>query len=449
MFTMVHMPSASIIANERQEREASSLIDRITHALSSEQVLKAVVQGLPAEVIDGVRESLMTERNELIGSLQAYQRAQNGEPQELKSRAGSDLGSLLIAARVARGWKQKDLARRLFLPEQQIQRYEAERYRNITLAGLIRVARALGVCLTADISRPLEEAWLPSSKMSQSELQKVLKHARAHGWLDSLGQSDESAISQLRRTVADHVGEYGTPSLLRTGMNVTHNGEEDWLLLAWKAQVTITAKKQFPRGRTKYSPLDVSWLRDLVQLSASDDGPARARDLLAEHGIILIAEPQITGMKVDGAAFLVEDMPVIGMTLRRDYLDNFWFTLLHELAHVILHYRTGLASGFFDDVEHKEDNNVVVDEMEQQANQFASNLLIPEELWRRSPARIAKTAEPIERLAKQLGIAPAIVFGRVRMERKDYKLFSDKIGRGKVRKLLLPQLTEASYESVA
>lgn len=443
------MPTTSIIANDRQEREVSTLVEQITHALSSEQVLKAIVEGLPSEVIDGVRHSLTAERNELIDSLQAYQNAKDGAPEQLKLRAGSDLGALLIAARVARGWKQKDLARRLFIPDQQIQRYEAERYRNITLAGLIRVARALGVRVTADISRPLEDTWLPSSKMSQSDLQKVLKHARTHGWLESSGQSDESAISQLRRTVADHVSEYGTPSLLRTGMNVKHDREEDWLLLAWKAQVTITAKKRISQNRTKYRPLDVSWLKDLVQLSALEDGPVRARDLLAEHGITLIAEPQIAGMKVDGAAFLVDDMPIIGMTLRRDYLDNFWFTLLHEIAHVILHYRTGLASGFFDDVEHENEDESVIDEMEQEANQFASNLLIPDELWKRSPARIAKTAEPIERLARQLGIAPAIVFGRVRMERKNYKLFSEKIGRGKVRKLLLPQLTEASYESVA
>ena len=52
----------------------------------------------------------------------------------------------------------------------------------------------------------------------------------------------------------------------------------------------------------------------------------------------------------------------------------------------------------------------------------------------RSPARIAKSPEPLERLAAQLGIAPAIVFGRVRMERKNYTIFANKLGAGKVRK---------------
>ena len=152
--------------------------------------------------------------------------------------------------------------------------------------------------------------------------------------------------------------------------------------------------------------------------------------LLAEKGIVLVIEPQISGMKVDGAAFLIDGIPVIGLTLLRDTIDNFWFTLLHELGHVVLHYRSGLASGFFDDVE-KQDP----DELEVQADRFAQNLLIPDEVWRRTPARISKTAEPIVRLANALGISPAIIFGRLRMERRKYNIFANKIGQGSVRKL--------------
>ena len=437
------MPPALLITNERQEREVSVFIDQIADALLSEQVFKSIVDGLPSEVIDGVRRSLTAERRELAESLKAYRNAQRGAVDELKSRAGNDLGALLVVARVAKGWKQKELARRLFLPEQQVQRYEAERYCSISLGNLIRVARTLGVCLTADISNPLREPWLPSHEMTSTELQKVLKHARVHGWLDKADQSDEAGIGQLRRTVAEHVGEYGTPSLLRTGLNVTDH-TEDWLLLAWKAQVTRTAIKLIQRNRIKYRLLHVSWLKDLVRLSAFDDGPVQAQALLAQHGIILVTEPQIEGMKIDGAAFLVDEVPVIGMTLRLDAIDNFWFTLLHEVAHVILHYRTGLASGFFDDVDNPE-----IDELEAEANRFASSMLIPDELWRRSPARIAKTGEAIERLAKQLGISPAIVFGRVRMERQNYKLFSDKIGRGHVRMQFFPQNLKASHQPAA
>lgn len=436
------MTRGSLIANERQEREVSALVAQIDQALSSEQVLQQIVDGLPPEILDGVRHSLIAERDELIESLEAYRAAQGGDISGLKVRAGNDLGALLVAARVSKGWKQKELARRLFLPEQQVQRYEAERYRSISLSGLQRVARTLGVTLTADVDQPLREPWLPSYEMSKGELLKVLKHARENGWLDKVDQSDDNGISQLRRTVAEHVGEYGTPSLLRTGLNV-HDLSKDWFLLAWKAQVTRTALRLIQRKKPKYRPLNMSWLSELVKLSVFEDGPLRAKEMLAEQGILLVVEPQIAGMRVDGAAFLIDEHPVIGLTIRLDTVDNFWFTLMHEMGHVILHYRTGLASGFFDDFEHLE-----IDEMEEEANRFAQNMLIPDAVWSKSPARIAKTAEPVERLAKQLGIAPAIIFGRLRLERQNYKIFSDKIGRGRVRKQLFSKTIEVKDEPV-
>ena len=187
----------------------------------------------------------------------------------------------------------------------------------------------------------------------------------------------------------------------------------------------------------------MAWLSQLVKLSVLDDGPARAKEMLAEQGIILVIEPQIAGMRVDGAAFLINEHPVIGLTLRLDAVDNFWFTLMHEMGHVVLHYRTGLASGFFDDFEHLE-----IDEMEEEANRFAQNMLIPDAVWNKSSARIAKTTEPVKQLAKQLGIAPAIIFGRLRMERQNYKIFSDKIGRGRVRKQLLGKSIEVTDEPI-
>lgn len=432
------MASHPLITNDRQEKEVTAVLDQIERALSSQQMLEAMILGLPPEVTELFRRALAVEKDELAGSLDAYQSALSGDSTKLVSRAGHDIGARLIAARVAKGWKQKDLARRLFLPEQQIQRYEAEKYKGISLAGLIRVTRALGVRISVDLTNPLQEPWLPSHEMTAAEYKKILLHAREHGWLDKEALSDEAAMAQIRRSVAEHVSDYGTPSLLRTGLNVV-DYSQDWSLLAWKAQVTRKALALSQKGKNKYRPYDVIWLRDLVKLSALPDGPSQARALLAERGIILVVEPQIAGMKIDGAAFLADDTPVIGLTLRRDFLDNFWFTLLHEVAHIVLHYRTGLSSGFFDDV-----TNVSVDELEAEANDFASNLLIPDEIWKKSAARISKSPEPIERLAAQLGIAPAIIFGRIRKERNNFSIFSDKIGAGQLRKRLLSK-SEREY----
>lgn len=430
------MTSNAIISTERQARELEQEIDQISHALSSEQTLKSIIEGLPDVAIEGIRRSLATEQRELCSRLEAYRLAQEGDLALMKQQAGSDLGDLLIVARLAQGWTHKDLARKLGLQEQAIQRWESERYRSINLAKYMKVASALSLDLSAQFMAPKVAKWLPSLDLHPAEAQKVLKHAREHGWLEE-PSSDENGIKRLIRYVSEHVGRYGTPSLLRTGINVKDHSE-DWVLLSWKAQVTRRAERIIDNERLTYRPLNLSWLKELAKLSKDSDGPLKAQQLLKEQGIVLIIERNIQGMEVDGAAFLVESIPVIGITLRRDALDNFWFTLLHEVAHVILHYRTGLAAGFFDDVEHVE-----VDEFEEEANKFASNLLMPEELWSRSPARIAKSSPPIENLAKQLSIAPAIIYGRIRFERQNYTIFSDKIGRGTVRKIFLP---EVSYD---
>ena len=434
------MSTQTIITNDRSAREISATIEQIDEALSSEQVLKAIVEGLPREVIDGVRRTLTIERRELAEAVDDYFEAKAGRPERLQARVGSDPGALLIVSRIARGWPQKELARRVFLPEQQIQRYEAERYRSISLAGLIRIGRALGVRVTADLGNAIDSSFIPTLEASSSEFQKILKHAREQGWIEPVGKSEDAQITEIRRNIAEHVGDHGTPSLFRAGLNVRENSE-DWLLLAWKAQVTRRVLASARNGKVRFRPTDVSWLPTLVKLSARDDGPVAAQQLLAEHGIALVVEPQIPGMGIDAAAFLVGSIPVIGMTLVRDALDNFWYTLLHEVGHIVLHYRTGLAAGFFDDIE-----SASLDEVETEADKFASNMLIPEQLWLRSPARISRSPEPMLKLADQLGISPAIVFGRIRFERKNFALFADKIGRGRVRKVFERSSEEIAHE---
>jgi HTH-type transcriptional regulator/antitoxin HigA len=428
--------STPLVSTDRQARDLEAEIDKISLALSSDQTLKSIIEGLPELAIEGIRRSLTTEKRELTEKLEAFRLAQEGNTALMQEQVGNDLGDLLIVARLAQNWKQKDLARKLGRQEQSIQRWESERYRSISLGNFMKVARALSVEFSAQFQPSHVAKWLPPPDLNQAEVQKVLKHARTHNWFEEEDSDQEDRSKRLIRYVSEHVTRYGTPSLLRTGINVKDHSE-DWVLLSWKAQVTRRAEHIIDSEQLSYRPLDVSWLRQLAKLSANAEGPLQAQRLLKEHGIVLIIERNIPGMEVDGAAFLVESIPVIGLTLRRDALDNFWFTLMHEVAHVILHYKTGLASGFFDDVEHAE-----VDEFEQEANKFASDLLVPEELWSRTPARIAKTSAPIENLAKQLSIAPAIIFGRIRFERKNYAIFSDKIGRGTVRKLFLPEVKD-------
>ncbi|MGV0877870.1 XRE family transcriptional regulator [Martelella sp. FLE1502] len=423
-----------LILNEREAREARAIASELDELLSSAQAFQPVVAGLPPQVVAGFRNAIKTERKELEALVKAYEAAKAGDFGELERRTENDPGLTLIVARIARGLTQKELARKLGLKEQQVQRYEADRYNSISLANFRRIARFLGVDWRMGLSQWFGGGWNIAHDVSAAEVKKILKHARANGWFgneDTAVLATEESFNYLQRYVSDHILKYGSPSLLRTGLNVEDHSE-DLLLLAWKARVTRRAEQIISTYAVAYRPLDIAWIMELARLSQHKDGPARARDFLLSKGIVLVAEPQIPGMKVDGAAFLLEGVPVIGLTLRRDTVDNFWFTLLHEVGHVILHYRTGLRTGFFDDTD-----TTSVDEIEQEANDFASNVLIPEERWKRSPARITKSPAVVEKFAKELGINPAIVFGRIQKERRNFAIFSNLIGRGAVRKHLI------------
>lgn len=430
-----------IILNEKELREARVRVTTLTDALGSEEALKRVVEGLPPEVVKQLTATMHSEWQDLSDAISAYEAAkETGKPSPLEKRAGSDPGLVLIVARIAKGYTQRDLAWRLGLKEQQVQRYEADRYSSISVKNYARVAALLGVRLSASIEPNPQFRGLDRviDDVSKDGIKKILKHGRQNGWF-----SDDMDEAKLRQYIAENRIDFGSPTLLRTGLNVRDHSE-DVLLHAWRARVATRARLIAKQGIIRYDPVSTGWLHQLPKLSQFEDGPRRARDLLRQVGIALVAEPQIPGLAIDGAAFLDEGVPVIGMTIRKDDIGNFWFSLLHEVGHIILHRLTGLTNGFFDQFEAQ-----AVDEQEAEADAFASNMLIPEERWMRSTARIAQAPQVIEKFAKELGVHPAIVFGRIQKERNNYALFSQKIGRNTVRKLLIKQPEESTDAAIS
>lgn len=418
-----------IVLNEKELRDARARVAKLSDALSSESGIAQLVSNLPPEVVAQVTKMMKAERHRLLSAIEAFESAKGaGDASSLLKEAGTDPGVTLIVARIAKGYSQKDLARRLGVKEQQVQRYESDRYSSISLKNYARVAALLGVQLHASITENPSFRGLDAviADVSREDIRKIQKHGRSRGWFEA-----DMNEAQLRQYVAENRIQFGSPSLLRTGLNVTDHSE-DVLLHAWRARIASRAREALSCEALSFDPLEINWLSELVRLSVHPDGPRRAQEALKQNGVLLIAEPQIPGLAIDGAAFLEGNIPVIGMTIRKDTIDNFWFTLLHEIGHAVLHYRTGLATGFFDQLE-----TVSADEQEAEADSFASNILIPEEQWRRSTARIANSPAVVERFAKELGIHPAIVFGRIRKERNNYAIFSNKIGANTVRDQLI------------
>ena len=131
------------------------------------------------------------------------------------------------------------------------------------------------------------------------------------------------------------------------------------------------------------------------------------------------------------ALFFEDGTPVVGMILRFDRVDYFWFTLLHELGHVIKHLSQEDMSCILDYETGKETADVI----EKEANEMAANSFIPHDVWLGSDARRTASKKSIYSLAMQLDIHEAIVAGRVRKERNNYRIHSQMLGGKKVKEL--------------
>ncbi len=213
----------------------------------------------------------------------------------------------------------------------------------------------------------------------------------------------------------------------------TDKGVNTNALLAWQARATHLAMQE---TLPPYDPeeLTTSFFRDLVKLSQFDAGPKLAGEYLNRFGIHLIILAHLPKTYLDGASFMTPGgHPVVGLTLRYDRLDNFWFTLLHELAHIHLHLRD-TDSAFFDEIEKQPETG---DPQEREANKFARDMLIPPADWEANKASLLSDASDaaLRKFARRMGIHPAIVAGRVRWETGNYTRHSKLLGHKLVRSL--------------
>ena len=202
-------------------------------------------------------------------------------------------------------------------------------------------------------------------------------------------------------------------------------------LVAWSLYILFKADNIEKTNKYYAGTITNEFLSDLAKLSKFDNGPLLARDYLHDVGIILIIEPGLSNSKIDGASLLSRTgKPVIGMTLSHDRIDNFWFTLFHELIHVQRHLNDQNRA-YFDDLEQID----LIDIEESEADRLAADALIPRSIFRRSNAFRLKSRKAVNELASQLEIHPAVVAGRIRKVTDNYANLTDMVGHGQVRPL--------------
>ncbi|MFC6670781.1 ImmA/IrrE family metallo-endopeptidase [Marinobacterium aestuariivivens] len=256
---------------------------------------------------------------------------------------------------------------------------------------------------------------------------------RKRGYFEGFAGSPQ----ELREYAAEQVGQFLSgikegfslqPAMLRTSAHLRSNDKETDPYALWAWQVRVLKLAQEEVLETTYQPgtVNLEFMRRLTQESWSDKGPLIAKEYLNKHGIHLVIERHLPKTYLDGAVCKTDaGQPVIAMTLRHDRLDNFWFTLMHELAHIALHL-DGSETWFIDDLDASG-----ADPMEQEADQLAQEALVPAEHW--LPETFVD-AQAVAVAARALNISPCILAGRMRHEKGDHQLFGH-LYRDKVRSL--------------
>ncbi len=310
--------------------------------------------------------------------------------------------------------------------------------RAITMSMARALHRHLGIPADVLLQEPGDT--LPETPAGIEWARFPLKAMAKAGWIPNMPDLAGRAEELMTALIGRAGGWEAAMALYRKNDDRRINAKTDeYALKAWCWQVMATARERASMVEYRPGVITPEFLRDVAQLSAFEEGPRRARDFLAQRSIGFEVVRHLPRTHLDGAAFrLPGGRPLVGLTLRYDRIDNFWFTLLHELAHVGLHLEgCSDEAAFVDDhnlrgIEARAGNSG--DSKERDADLLAGEALIPEDVWDVSPVRENPTPNGVINLAQSLGVHPAIIAGRVRHERGNYRLLSQFVGTGEVRR---------------
>lgn len=306
--------------------------------------------------------------------------------------------------------------------------------RPLTLAMMRSLNKGLGISAEVLLKEP--GAGFPD-EMKDLEWNKfpVVEMAK-RCWLPKKDDVKEKAEELIRGLIAQAGGlETVSAAFFRQGKCARYNSKMDpYALTAWCIRVLSLAHENPLKNKYVKGSVKPSTLQEIARLSYFENGPLLAREYLEKQGIHLIVAPHLPKTYLDGAAMLLPDgTPVIGLTIRHDRIDNFWFCLLHELAHVAKHLSASERI-IVDDLDLREHDAGAENEIELEADKMTRDGLIPKKIWDKNPVEGKATAAKVYGLAERLKVHPAIIAGRIRFERNNYKLLSKHVGSKQVRK---------------
>ena len=312
-----------------------------------------------------------------------------------------------------RGWTQAEFAEILGRPAQFVSEIISGK-KEITRDSAAQIGAALGT--TAEMWLNLQDAfhlWRQSQdKQTRERLDDVRLRARLkelapvsvlvrRGIIKSVDLRDQA--EELRKLYRmDELTD--CPSQQIAARRTNQSEQLTPTQLAWTACAQARAESQETAPFSK--PALEMLAPQLSQLVRNADGFSQLPKLFAECGLALVFVEAFPASKIDGCSFVRENcQPAIALSGRGKRLDKVLFTLLHEVAHVVLDHlgERGLILDDPDDPQHTLGT-------EEDADELASSWVLPEELPR-LPSRIR--ADWVQHVAEAQRVHPIVVVGRL------------------------------------
>lgn len=250
-----------------------------------------------------------------------------------------------------------------------------------------------------EIEKELDDDW--------NLVKNIKKYLIDHNYIDE-NDKKEIIVEKVRRLVGvNNLTLLNNKDSFVCFKEQQNNGDNYFYQNFWVALAIKEARKKKNNSfNSKLLKSYISEMRNLTTKSQEEFIP-RLIEIFEECGVSFVLLPYLTKSYIYGVTkWLGKDNVMLAVSNKSEKADLFWFTIFHELSHVLM--------------EHRRETLISVEgRIDEEANEMAKNILIPKEEWNDFVSKRNFSEISIKKFAGKINILPCIVLGRLHKELPD------------------------------
>lgn len=301
----------------------------------------------------------------------------------------------------------------------------SEKYVNDLVEGKIRISQEVATTLEQNIGASAS-FWINREQQYRKNLTRIqaeqadvwlktfpIKDMVKHGWIDKSKNLFHEVLNYFDILDLDTwKGRYSHSIKLASFRQTQAFTSEISSVAVWLRQGEIQGEKIncAPWNKSKFEN-SLEEIRSLTRVKSPKTFVPKLRKICSECGVAVAIVPNLKGCSASGATkFISSKKALIVLSFRYLSDDQFWFTFFHEAGHLILHGNN--CNTYIEETN----NKLQIDSEEEDANLFASEVLVPSPL-RKQLLTLPRTKRSIIDFAAKIGISPGIVVGQLQHSR--------------------------------